>query len=282
MATNKAEMIQKVVDFVSKNPNSEVSAIKDHLGGNYQSVRKLVLAALESKLIERKKKNETGVVIYVYFVPVPAAASQVEAEQIVPVAQGKSEPAFVEVDPVAASVANIASSGDFKAFVDLIAKPVSVVVAEAVLPAITARTTELVVQKVLADLPSQVVIDLINRLRTLEIGPVIETTKSLVTELARPKKIRVCISGAKTDDEAKLRKEFESEFTLDFVPSDDLNGILRSADFADHIILLTGRPNAETANSHLKLKGKTPILVSGGFKEISDRLTDLYLETPEA
>lgn len=185
-------------------------------------------------------------------------------------------------DPVTASIAGISSSGDFKAFVDLIAKPVSVVVADAVLPAIAARTTELVVQKVLAELPGQVVIDLINRLKTVEIGPVVDSTKALVTELSKPKKIRVCISGAKSDDEPKLRKAFESEFTMEFVPSDDVSGIVRSAEFADHVMLLTGRPNTETANAFLKSKGKTPLLVSGGFKEISDRLTDLYVETSES
>lgn len=215
--------------------------------------------------------------------PVEHEKAQLALEERMILLKGqKTASAAPEVDPVAASVAGIASSGDFKSFVDLIAKPVSAVVAEAVLPAITARTTELVVQKVLAELPSQVVIDLINRLRTVEIGPVIDSTKALVTELAKPKKIRVCISGAKSDDEAKLRKAFESEFTLEFVPSDDVSGIVRSAEFADHVMLLTGRPNTETANAFLKSKGITPLLVSGGFKEISDRLTDLYVETSEA
>lgn len=288
MSKPAAVTVHQIAEFIARNPNAEVSTIKNHFALNYQSARKLVLAAYDGKLIDRKKKNPMGVVTYVYFVPdrVSGEEAQPEEKPEIPIAQIKPEPVVQavtpEVDPVAASVAGIAASGDFKAFVDLIAKPVSVVVAEAVLPAITARTTELVVQKVLAELPSQVVIDLINRLRTVEIGPVIDSTKALVTELAKPKKIRVCISGAKSDDETKLRKAFESEFTLEFVPSDDVSGIVRSAEFADHVMLLTGRPNTETANAFLKTKGISPMLVSGGYKEISDRLTDLYVETSEA
>ncbi|NTV70159.1 MAG: winged helix-turn-helix transcriptional regulator [Azonexaceae bacterium] len=188
------------------------------------------------------------------------------------------EPAIPEQN----SAVEMEGSEDFRKAIRLIAKPFALAVAKEVANTVSDLGVEIFVEELLREIPAQLVVKSVERLRTLDIESITTTTTEMVAALVRPKKLRVSVTGMTAEDEAKLRKEFEKEFTFEFVPSNDLAWILRAGEHADHVVLITGRPNVESANARFKELGKTPMLVSGGYKEVSDRLTDLYLESVEA
>lgn len=200
----------------------------------------------------------------------------VKAEKVV--APEPAEP----VVPAQSSPVEMEGSEDYRKAIRLIAEPYALAAAKVVANTVSDLGVEISVEKLLREIPALLVVKLIERLRTLDIEAITTTTSELVAELVKPKKLRISVTGMTAEDEAKLRKEFEKEFTFEFVPSNDLAWILRAGEHADHVVLITGRPNVETANARFKEMGKAPMLVSGGYKEVSDRLTDLYLETVEA
>lgn len=216
---------------------------------------------------EGKKFADTLINPRVEAVTAERSAAPVPAEPVVP---EQSSPMEME------------GSEDFRKAIRLIAKPFALAVAKEVANTVSDLGVEIFVEELLREIPAQLVVKSIERLRTLDIEAITTTTSELVAELVKPKKLRVSVTGMTAEDEAKLRKEFEKEFTFEFVPSNDLAWILRAGEHADHVVLITGRPNVETANARFKELGKVPMLVSGGYKEASDRLTDLYLETVEA
>lgn len=192
-----------------------------------------------------------------------------------------SEPAEPVV-PAQSSPVEMEGSEDYRKAIRLIAKPFALALAKEVANTVSDLGVEIFVEELLREIPAQLVVKSIERMRTLDIEAITTTTSEMVAELVKPKKLRVSVTGMTAEDEAKLRKEFKKEFTFEFVPSNDLAWILRAGEHADHVVLITGRPNVETANARFKGMGKAPMLVSGGYKEVSDRLTDLYLETVEA
>jgi len=188
------------------------------------------------------------------------------------------EPAIPEQN----SAVEMEGSEDFRKAIRLIAEPFALAVAKEVANTVSDLGVEIFVEELLREIPAQLVVKSVERLRTLDIDAITATTTEMVAALVRPKKLRICVTGMTSEDEIKLRKEFEREFNFEFVPSNDLAWILRAGEHADHVVLITGRPNVEAASARFKELGKTPMLISGGYKEVSDRLTDLYLETVEA
>jgi hypothetical protein len=197
------------------------------------------------------------------------------------VPDSETEPAASAI-PTQSNPIEMEGGDDFRNAIRLIAKPFALAVAKEVANTVSDLGVEIFVEELLREIPAQLVVKSIERLRTLDIDPITTTTSEMVAELIKPKKLRVSVTGMTAEDEAKLRKEFDKEFTFEFVPSNDLALTIRAGEHADHIVLITGRPNVETANARFKEMGKVPMLVSGGYKEASDRLTDLYLESVEA
>ncbi len=222
----------------------------------------------DSGLIERGQVVGGGNKPYVYFL---------SRKGIQFVESLDANPAFTVAEATDGKV----EGDEFRNAIRLIAKPFALAVAKEVANTVSDLGVEIFVEELLREIPAQLVVKSVERLRTLDLDAITATTSELVAELVKPKKLRICVTGMTSEDEAKLRKEFKKEFTFEFVPSNDLAWILRAGVHADHVVLITGRPNVETANARLKDLGKQPLLVSGGFKEASDILTDLYLATAE-
>lgn len=250
------------------------------------TLQKILGIGVANGLIDRKQLPGGKTKPFVYFLTeagkrYPDSLINPKVEAVT--AERSAAPVQAEsVVPEKSSSMEMEGSEDFRKAIRLIAKPFALAVAKEVANTVSDLGVEIFVEELLREIPAQLVVKSIERLRTLDIEAITKTTSELVAELVKPKKLRISVTGMTAEDEAKLRKEFEKEFTFEFVPSNDLAWILRAGEHADHVVLITGRPNVETANARLKELGKVPMLVSGGYKEVTDRLTDLYLETVEA
>ncbi len=263
-----------------------VSDLVEKHGVAHSSTQLLLGVGVSKGLIDRLKMPGGKTKPFVYFLTdagLKYAESLAKPKTKTVKAEKVALPEPVEpVVPAPSNPVEMEGSEDFRKAIRLIAKPFALAVAKEVANTVSDLGVEIFVEELLREIPAQLVVKSIERLRTLDIEAITTTTSELVAELVKPKKLRVSVTGITSEDEAKLRKEFEKEFTFEFVPSNDLAWILRAGEHADHVVLITGRPNVETANARFKEMGKAPMLVSGGYKEVSDRLTDLYLETVEA
>lgn len=250
------------------------------------TMQKLLGIGVANGLIDRKQLPGGKTRPYVYFLTDAGkqyAVSLINPKVEVVTATRVAAPEPPEsVLPEQSSPMEMEGSEEFRKAIRLIAKPFALAVAKEVANTVSDLGVEIFVEELLREIPTQLVVKSVERLRTLDLEAITATTTQLVAELVRPKKLRVSVTGMTSEDEAKLRKEFEKEFTFEFVPSNDLAWILRAGEHADHVVLITGRRNVEAANARFKEMGKQPLLVSGGYKEASDILTDLYLTMVES